>query len=230
MKAQAISLGKMLVEELGLEPGVDTLSKWMAHYVAEQITTAENATGDAKAGAEQRCFETVLKLWERRSLLPNGRRPFESFERIFRALDRIDPEKPQSYYFDDLYFHESKADKTSQDPVDAVQSWIDTALEIDRAARILIEFAFKQAARNAADEKTRAWIQVGARLTGPEDLSVIISLLPAEAPHVDEKTLEGVKKNKEKEVRSKIKKLDVLSQHGKSVRAALKAELERLSE
>lgn len=29
-----IALGKRLVEELGMEPGVDTLGRWMAHYVA----------------------------------------------------------------------------------------------------------------------------------------------------------------------------------------------------
>ena len=230
MKTQVISLGKRLVQELGLEPGVDTLSKWMAHYVAEQITTAENATGDAKAGAEQRCFETVLKLWERRSLLPNGRRPFESFERIFRALDHIDPEKPRSCYFDDLYFHESKADKTSQDRGDAVQSWVDTALAVDRAARVLIEFAFTQAARNAADEKTKAWITIGAKMTGAEDISVILSLLPTEALDVDEKTLQRIRKTQKKELRSKMKELDVFSKYSKSVRAALKDQLEKLSE
>jgi hypothetical protein len=32
-----IDLGKMLVKELGLEPGGDTLARWMAHYLAEKI-------------------------------------------------------------------------------------------------------------------------------------------------------------------------------------------------
>ena len=35
IQERAISLGKALVQELELEPGVDTLSRWMAHYVAE---------------------------------------------------------------------------------------------------------------------------------------------------------------------------------------------------
>ncbi len=67
MKEQVISLGKALVKELELEPGVDTLARWMAHYIAEQIAIAENATDDKKVEAESRCFETILKLWQHRS-------------------------------------------------------------------------------------------------------------------------------------------------------------------
>ena len=78
MRKRIINLGKALIEELGLDPGVDTLARWMAHYIAEQMTIAENATGDDKIEAEQHCFETILKLWQHRSSLPNGRRPFES--------------------------------------------------------------------------------------------------------------------------------------------------------
>jgi hypothetical protein len=148
MKKQVISLGKTLVQELGLESGVDTLSKWMAHYAAEQITTAENATGDAKAAAEQRCFETILQLWERQSSFPNGHRPFKNFDSIFRAPDRMDPESHRYYYFlDDRLFHEAERDKDAEARNGDVQSWINVALEVDGAARVLIDFAFKQAAQ-----------------------------------------------------------------------------------
>ena len=32
-----LELGKLFVKELDLEKSVDTLSRWMAHYVAEKI-------------------------------------------------------------------------------------------------------------------------------------------------------------------------------------------------
>ena len=89
MPEKVINLGKQLVESLATERGgdVDMLSRWMSHYVAEQIVAAENATDATKAEAEERCFRTILSLWEHRSTLPNGRRPFESFEPIFESLE-----------------------------------------------------------------------------------------------------------------------------------------------
>ena len=174
MKDRIINLGKALVQELGLEPGVDTLSRWMAHYVAEQIAISENASGDKKSKAEQRCFETVLKLWEHRSLLPDGRRPLESFEPIFRALDRLDPESPRPFYYDPPHVHSSGLNDVSEPISDDVQKWIDVALGVDHAARVLIDFAFKQAAAKAKDKKTKSWIENATDLKGGDDLSVII--------------------------------------------------------
>ena len=41
IQKRIINLGKALVEEIGLDPGVDTLARWMAHYIAEQMEIAE---------------------------------------------------------------------------------------------------------------------------------------------------------------------------------------------
>ena len=35
------ALGRRIVDELGLEKGVDTLARWMAHYIAELIEKVE---------------------------------------------------------------------------------------------------------------------------------------------------------------------------------------------
>ena len=97
-RKRIISLGKQLVEELDLEPGVDTLARWMAHYIAEQMIIAEKSDGDDKAQAEKQCFETILYLWQHRSLLPNKYRPFENFDPIFRVLEKLDPDHKEPYY------------------------------------------------------------------------------------------------------------------------------------
>jgi hypothetical protein len=230
MKKQVISLGKTLVRELGLEPGVDTLSKWMAHYVAEQITTAENAIGNAKAVPEQRCFETVLKLWQHQSSFPNGHRPFKNFDSIFRALDRMDPESHRHYYFlDDRLFPEAEPDKDTEAQTEDIRSWINIALEVDGAARVLIDFAFKQAAHKAADEKTKTWIKSAANLPGGDDLSVIIRLLPSDQDSQKKDALERARQEQKKDLRSKIEKLDALVKASKSIRRALAQEIRKLS-
>src|ERR1700730_6997440 len=81
-----LALGRMLVEELGLEPSVDTLGRWMAHHIAELMDRVKMATGEECIRAENRCFEAILNLWKHRSQLPNGKRPFADLEAIIRAV------------------------------------------------------------------------------------------------------------------------------------------------
>jgi len=229
MKDRVINLGKALVHELGLEPGVDTLSRWMAHYVAEQIAISEFAKGDEKSKAEQRCFETVFKLWERRSLLPDGRRPFENFEPIFRALDSLDPESPRPFYYAQPPVDSSGTKDASKSIDDDVQKWIDIALGVDRAARILINFAFKQAAIYAKDKKTKLWIEKAANLKMSDDISVIIRLISDYEGGQDEKARERLLEDLKNDLKSKIEKLDTFSNFSSSLRVVLVNELEKIS-
>ena len=69
-----VTLGQRLVKELGLDDGVDTLGRWMAHRVAELMQCAEQAETQAEREfAKQECSELILKIWERRDALPYGR-------------------------------------------------------------------------------------------------------------------------------------------------------------
>lgn len=217
LRKRTISLGKALVEELKLNPGVDTLSRWMAHYVADQLTIAENATGDKKRVAEQRCFETILKLWQHRSHFSRGHRPFESFEPIFNALARLDPDNPQPYYFSPLGANSSYPNEVSKES-DEVLHWINLANDLDRGARILIEFIFHQAAQMAVDEKVANWLFNAVNIPPGDDISIIIHLMQnnegtEEESNKDENT-QG------KKLLSRIKQLDefiVLSQEIRSL-------------
>ena len=88
---EVMALGQKLVEELGQEPPPDTLSRWMAHYIAELMDAATNAPSAKRAAFRRECFETVLELWSHQADLPAGRRPFEDLEPIGRALESLDP-------------------------------------------------------------------------------------------------------------------------------------------
>src|SRR6266568_861860 len=92
---RAIRLGKALVHELEPDGSVDTLSRWMAHYIAEQLVILEDSSSDM--GAKQRCFDTILKVWQHRAELPDGCRPFENFEPIFQVLNRLGDNEARFY-------------------------------------------------------------------------------------------------------------------------------------
>ena len=93
-----MDLGRALVEELGLDQGVDTLSRWMAHHLADLIKDAETSRVEDRSAKLDNCTKTILDIWERRHQLPNGKRPFEDFEPILRVLESLDPadETPRS--------------------------------------------------------------------------------------------------------------------------------------
>ncbi|MFN0071314.1 MAG: hypothetical protein ACKVVP_07465 [Chloroflexota bacterium] len=63
-----LALGRQLVDELGLEPGVDTLGRWMAHHVAELLSRAETDPDEAeRERAKERAVDTILRIWNHRS-------------------------------------------------------------------------------------------------------------------------------------------------------------------
>lgn len=225
-QARAISLGKALVQELGLEPGVDTLSRWMAHYITEQIAIAENTKGTERIEAEQRCFDTILKLWDHRSSLPNDRYPFKNFEPIFRALSRLDPDKSESesFYFDSSHFKQIENDNAHESQTHEVQDWVNLALSIDDAARILIDFTLRQAAHNAEDETTASWIEKSTGISNGEynDISIIVRLVG--------ESQEKVRDQKRRELSSRIEKLDMLIELSSLLRDELTESLENISD
>jgi hypothetical protein len=58
----SIKLGKAIVEALGLRRSNDTISRWMAHYITEQIAKAKRTSGTEKEERQECCWKTILKL------------------------------------------------------------------------------------------------------------------------------------------------------------------------
>ena len=56
-----LALGKKIVDELDADQPVDTLSRWMAHYIAEKIGDAETATDEARDRKMSECSDTIFE-------------------------------------------------------------------------------------------------------------------------------------------------------------------------
>ncbi len=174
MKEEILKLGELLVNELGLESSVDTLSRWMAHYIAEQMKIAEFAEEEEKKLAEEKCFETILKLWKHMSRYKSGLRPFEDFEPIFKTLNRLNPDNGDSYYFQNEYSRR-KTDGDSENEV--VAQYLSLATSVDETARIWLEFIFQSAAEAVVDEKMKKWIEAALPLSDNAEASLIVRIL-----------------------------------------------------
>ena len=84
-----------------IRPGCEpyALGRWMAHYVADLIAKAENATGEEGSLNQKKCFDAILALWMHRAAFPSGKRPFEEMEPVVRAIESLDPEDSTPRYF-----------------------------------------------------------------------------------------------------------------------------------
>lgn len=170
MKTEALILGKLLVKELGLEESVDTLSRWMAHHIAQKMSNIESATGNEKQVAEAECFETILKLWKHRAYYQAGNKPFENYEPIFRTLYGINPNSEKPYYFQQEYSNVDDSDAIE----DPVKKQLLIASQIDKTARIWLKAVFRKAAECAMDKKTEEWIYAAAPFSNNNDESQLI--------------------------------------------------------
>jgi len=226
IQKSTIKLGNALVKELGLKSHADTISRWMAYYIAEQMAIAEKAKGEAKIIAERKCFEAILKLWEHRSYLPAGIRPFESFDPIFRVLEGLDPENKQPYFYRG---QDSLKKSRSGKKLDEIQTLLDIAKGIDQAARIWLEYIFHQAALSATDKKTITWLENAIGDSSKADASIIVRLLEQGMANNDEDILEKELQVKQEQLKLRIEQLDGFNDFNQSLREILVKELENLT-
>lgn len=157
-----VTLGKELVAELELGDSVDTLGRWMAHYLAELIQEAEVATGDNRIAKQALLRDSILALWAHRFELPSGTRPFGEFEPILRALASLDPESETS-----RYFSASRAPSSENSESEETRQWIELARGLDYASKILIDHCLISAAGSALDQ-SQEWIKL-ANKAGIDD-------------------------------------------------------------
>ena len=226
-QTQIINLGKIIVQQLSIDNSTDTLSRWMAHYIAEKITLAETMlVGEEKENAEKECFETILKLWEHRWLLPAGKRPLEDFESIYKVLERINPEK------EDLFFYKFYNQDTSENNDENLEpremsECVDTVLKIDKAARIWLNYILGQAALKLKNENTDIVLKNAVKLSDNNDIQ-IIQLIFDNNPTLDPDKFQEdsfKKKHKLETLKKRVYELEKYSAINKLILDSYKKEL-----
>lgn len=156
------ALGERIVADLGLDESVDTLSRWMAHYIAELLQEAAAATGDSRQTKQAQLHDAILTLWARRFELPAGKRPFRDFEPILRALASLDPNPAPS-----RYLSPSRQPASESGESEEARRWIALANTLDHTSKLLIDYCLASAA-DAALDKCAEWVEL-ARKAGAAD-------------------------------------------------------------
>ncbi|GLI39492.1 hypothetical protein KI811_15760 [Geobacter hydrogenophilus] len=195
-----LKLGEKIVEELGLDQSVDTLGRWMAHYISEKIADVESATGEDREKKMSICADSILNLWTHRSELPSGKRPFEEFESVFNALQSLDPDDATPRYYRQI----RSAAEDEHDESSETAEWLRLASGIDYTARALIRYCLAAAAEAAVD-KSKDWVALAdvAGKNNDFDVRVVINLIQ-DAETLTPKTSADIKQDKIKDLINRL--------------------------
>lgn len=87
-----MALGQAIVSELEHDRRGEVLQRWLAHHLAELMAAADRETGAAKAEAEARAVDVILKLWAHRRALPEDVDPLGGVRDAVAVLGRLMPE------------------------------------------------------------------------------------------------------------------------------------------
>lgn len=144
-----LELGRRLVEELGLDSSVDTLGRWMAHYIAQLMTEAESAGPTERGDVEMRCAAAIRELWYHRHAAPHGPQHLEP-QAILRAVESLDLDATVHRYF-------AQVREAADGEDEKVRAWLRLTDGIDDTARMLIVQCLVAAAAEARDT-SRPWL------------------------------------------------------------------------
>lgn len=101
-ESQILELGKRIVKELDLEDSVNTLGKWMAHYVAEIIYKVENCDNETeKNNLQNECSKLIIQLWKDKKHLPI-QEPLSNLKPLLKTLEALKEDKYSFYSYRDL--------------------------------------------------------------------------------------------------------------------------------
>ena len=226
-----LELGKLLVNELGLEKSVDTLSRWMAHYVAEKIKYAESLSeGAKKKNAEKECFSLILDLWKHRWNYKSDRQPLRNFNHLFNILENLNPEKEEPYFY---RLANTRSDEKEDDSFELanLNKLSPLALQIDKVARIWINYLLHEAAAKTKNKKIEKIIDHAVRLPDSMDARIIQIVFSDEMEDNNKKSIDRKKldrKNKVETLDRRIIELQKFKKVNEYLIGQFKKELSKL--
>lgn len=153
---EILALGKKITEELNLNDSVDTLGRWMAHYIAELICSIEKTDSEGdKQRLKSECADMILKLWKHIGCDPKGLEPFKKYEILLSKLERV----TSSNFFEQALL-------PSPDEIDSAtekeQKWISIVSVLNESFNKLVSFCVESAIKEIDKPKIN-WSELSTK-------------------------------------------------------------------
>ena len=166
-QSEIINLGKKLVQELELADSVNTLGRWMAHYVAELIIKAEQAQSvEEKKAAEQECYEVILKIWANRKDLPEHLQPLASLKPALSVLAALHQEE---FNEEDIFWGRARY-KQIDDP------WGRFIRDMQEIFESIFNVCLNSSLTQDLIDKEKSWLDEHANLLSEDEKDALQSL------------------------------------------------------
>jgi hypothetical protein len=136
-----LELGRRLADALDAS---DLTGRWMAHHLADLIHQCESTPEDELLASTTQ--EMILKFWAHQAGAPLRRRPFETLDPVFAALERLEPDPPPWAYYGTF-------SETSNPSPEALTSYplLPAAIELERTTAQIIGFTVAVVGSEAID-------------------------------------------------------------------------------
>lgn len=162
-QAEILKLGKTIIKELSKEDDnrLTLLERWMGHYIAELIDKVEHAKNEKeKRLLQKECFETIMKLWDKRNTPSTESMPLG---RIKPAIDVLNEFIRQKNIWEQMHF---------ANPA----SWESLAVKIHDSQWDAIRICIQAAIAEDAMEREKVWINECCEALSPEEKEIIEKL------------------------------------------------------
>jgi len=158
--------------------------------------------------------------------LPSGKRPFEDFQHILKVIKKLDPEKENPFYYErpEKPLGKIVGSKLSQE-------WLKITQQIDKAARVCLEYSLTRVAAGVKNKKTTEWLKNISTLASEDDtriIKIIISNDFSFEPEDNAISADDEKKYAQEKIKSRIEQLEKFAGLNKKVLESLKLDLKEL--
>jgi hypothetical protein len=162
---EILKLGKKLIEELELVYSVNTLARWLAHYLAELINNIDKCESkEEKENLQRECCDIILEIWKKRERIPIEK-PTERLKPIIDVISLL--KKNEHPFIRHSFLDKRNGLKNSN------SSWL-SFLEIvkNNSERIYRKSLIAMISEELL-EKDKEWIEEHASFLSDDEKSII---------------------------------------------------------
>jgi hypothetical protein len=154
-----------------------------------------------KRNAEKECISLILDLWKHRWHYKPDRQPLRNFNHLFNILENLDPEKEEPFYYRWSNTQSKEDNDNSFEPSD-LKNLSPLALQIDKVARIWINYLLHEAAVKAKNEKIGKIIDCAVKLPASMDAHIIQIVFADSIEDINKKPVDQEKLDRKSRIKT----------------------------
>ncbi len=192
---KVLKLGKTLISELELDSTVNTLARWLAHYIAELIQKIEISNSkEEKKQLKKECCELILELWNKRERLPI-KNPTERLKPIISVLELL---KEREHPFIPFYIPNNSRNKNTK-------TWSEFLKIVKENSEKIFNKSLLSLIDDKILEKDNKWVENHGEFLSDEEKTIIEYL--NEKKSIEIEYVDFLEKEKKKTDSEKISNL-----------------------